>query len=163
MGMNLSQYARHRKARGLPGQTRQAVKRAVESGRIDLEPDGTIDPDKADRAWAERTKGSSFSIPKRAKAAATSFQRAKADLERAKAELAQLEVAKARGQLLEREAVEQALADAFGAVKAGLLSWPARLSTKVAGLKRRDDCRRVLAAEVDRLLAELAESVGGIG
>jgi hypothetical protein len=49
MGLSRRAYARHR------GVAENAVRKAIAAGRITLEPDGTIDPDKADRDWATRT------------------------------------------------------------------------------------------------------------
>jgi hypothetical protein len=49
MGVSRRAYARHR------GVAENAVRKAIASGRIELEPDGTIDPGKADRAWTRRT------------------------------------------------------------------------------------------------------------
>jgi len=49
MGLSRRAYAKHR------GVTENAVRKAIASGRIELEPDGTIDPVKADLAWAKQT------------------------------------------------------------------------------------------------------------
>ena len=49
MGLSRRAYARHR------GVAENAVRKAIASGRIELEPDGTIDPVRADLAWAKRT------------------------------------------------------------------------------------------------------------
>src|SRR5919108_216758 len=49
MGVSRRAYARHR------GVAENAVRKAIAAGRIELEPDGTIDPEKADQAWARRT------------------------------------------------------------------------------------------------------------
>jgi ElaB/YqjD/DUF883 family membrane-anchored ribosome-binding protein len=49
MGLSRRAYARHR------GVAENAVRKAIAAGRITLEPDGTIDPEKADRDWAART------------------------------------------------------------------------------------------------------------
>jgi hypothetical protein len=49
MGLSRRAYARHR------GVAENAVRKAIAAGRITLEPDGTIDPEKADRDWAVRT------------------------------------------------------------------------------------------------------------
>lgn len=46
MGLSRRAYARHR------GITENAVRKALAAGRISLEPDGSIDPAKADAAWA---------------------------------------------------------------------------------------------------------------
>lgn len=55
MGLTRRAYARHRKGKGLPGGSLQAVQRALERGRIHLEADGGIDPIRADREWADNT------------------------------------------------------------------------------------------------------------
>ena len=49
MGLSRRAYARHR------GVAENAVRKAIATGRIVLEPDSTIDPVKADRDWASRT------------------------------------------------------------------------------------------------------------
>lgn len=51
--MNISQYAEHRRC------SRQAVYKAMDEGRITREPDGSIDPVKADRQWADNTSPAS--------------------------------------------------------------------------------------------------------
>ncbi|MCA3582417.1 MAG: elements of external origin [Methylocystis sp.] len=45
MGLSRRAYARHR------GVSDMAVRKAIASGRITVEDDGTIDPERADRAW----------------------------------------------------------------------------------------------------------------
>ena len=49
MGLSIRAYARHR------GVSHVAVLRAAKAGRIPVEPDGTIDPAKADAAWQRST------------------------------------------------------------------------------------------------------------
>lgn len=49
MGMSIRAYARQR------GVTEGAVRKAIKSGRIPAEPDGTIDPVQADVAWERNT------------------------------------------------------------------------------------------------------------
>lgn len=55
MGLSLRAYARHRAELGLPGASLQAVQRARDKGRISLEPDGTVDPSRADQEWTANT------------------------------------------------------------------------------------------------------------
>lgn len=55
MGLSIRGYAQHRAARGLPGATHTAVRKAIKSGRITAEPDGTVDPARADAQWAGQT------------------------------------------------------------------------------------------------------------
>lgn len=55
MGLSQRAYALHRKRLGLPGGTLRAVQKAIESGRITLQADSTIDPVVADQQWRENT------------------------------------------------------------------------------------------------------------
>ncbi len=49
MGVSRREYAR------LRGVSESAVRKAIASGRISVEADGSIDPERADRQWDERT------------------------------------------------------------------------------------------------------------
>lgn len=49
MGLSQRKYAQHR------GVSHTAVAKAIREGRITLEPDGTIDPGKADKQWQTNT------------------------------------------------------------------------------------------------------------
>ena len=49
MGISIRAYARHR------GVTDTAVRKAIQTGRITPEADGTIDSARADRDWARNT------------------------------------------------------------------------------------------------------------
>lgn len=49
MGLSIRAYARHR------GVSHVAVQKAIKAGRIPVEPDGTVDPAKADAAWKRAT------------------------------------------------------------------------------------------------------------
>lgn len=74
MGVSRREYARRR------GVSESAVRKAILYGRITLEPDGSIDPERADREWDERTdpmqqRGSSA----RTFASANSARAARAD------------------------------------------------------------------------------------
>lgn len=55
MGMSRRAYAAHRKARGLPGGSHTAVGKAIDTGRISILADGTIDPAQADAQWSAST------------------------------------------------------------------------------------------------------------
>lgn len=50
-----AEYARHRKAHGLPGGSREAVRKAVDEGRISTI-NGLIDPAVADIQWEQNTR-----------------------------------------------------------------------------------------------------------
>ncbi len=55
MGLSIRGYAQHRGALGLPGASHTAVRKALAAGRITAEPDGSIDPVRADAQWAGQT------------------------------------------------------------------------------------------------------------
>lgn len=55
MGLSRRAYAAHRKARGLIGGSDAAVRKAIATGRIDVEADGSINPSRADAQWAAST------------------------------------------------------------------------------------------------------------
>ena len=55
MGISIRAYARNRRARGMSGGSDAAVRKAIRTGRIMLNSDGTVDAERADREWAART------------------------------------------------------------------------------------------------------------
>ena len=55
MGLSIRAYARHRGALRLPGASHTAVRKAIATGRITPEADGTIDPATADVQWVGQT------------------------------------------------------------------------------------------------------------
>lgn len=55
MGLSIRAYAQSRAVRGLPGGSHTAVRKAIASGRVTPEPDGTIDPERADAQWSGQT------------------------------------------------------------------------------------------------------------
>jgi len=68
MGLSIRAYAQHR------GVSHTAVAKAIKAGRISVEPDGKIDPAKADAQWARNTLPSqnlNTSAPKPAAKVAT--------------------------------------------------------------------------------------------
>ena len=59
MGMSIRAYAQHR------GVSHEAVRKAIAAGRIHKEPDGRIDPAKADAQWQQHTRPAPLSSAKR--------------------------------------------------------------------------------------------------
>ena len=55
-GLSIRAYAKLRKARGMDGGTPSAVHKALGDGRIRRNRHGNIDPDQADRDWAANTR-----------------------------------------------------------------------------------------------------------
>ena len=59
MGMSIRAYAQHR------GVSHEAVRKAIAAGRIQKEPDGSIDPAKADAQWQQHTRPAPLTSEKR--------------------------------------------------------------------------------------------------
>ena len=71
MGLSIRAYARHR------GVSHVAVKKAIDSGRITPEADGTIEPNRADLEWAQNTVPARKAAPVKAAPAAVESPRAR--------------------------------------------------------------------------------------
>ncbi len=74
----------------------------------------------------------------------------------AQAELAELELAKARGDLLTISDVERIVSTDYGKLRAQLLSMPGRLAPCVVGVKTMADATAAIDAEVRSVMAELS-------
>ena len=138
MGLSIRAYARHR------GVSHVAVKKAIDSGRITPEADGTIEPNRADLEWAQNTVSARKSPPaKTASAAAepaapalstggTSLLQARTVNEVVKAQTNKVRLAQLKGDLVDRS---QAIAHVFRLARTerdAWLNWPARISAEMA-------------------------------
>ena len=72
MGLSIRAYAAQR------GVSHTAVRKAVSSGRLTLEPDGSIDAAKADRSWVQNTDPSKTREPPKLKACSQRRHRCRA-------------------------------------------------------------------------------------
>lgn len=138
MGLTQSAYARHRKAEGLRGATRQAVSLAVKEGRIRLLPDGTIDADEADAMWEANsqtpadTAQTAAARPRNKRPdAEISYNDERARKERADADLRELKLAELRGELVRRDAVELAWAEVATQTRERVLAVPDRVTPRI--------------------------------
>lgn len=148
MGLSIRAYARHR------GVSHVAVKKAIDSGRIGIESDGTIDPDRADREWAQNTASSRKPVARAAppvadisrppvreaaepatpplSAGGTSLLQARTVNEVVKAQTNKVRLARLKGDLVDRS---QAIAHVFRLARTerdAWLNWPARISAQMA-------------------------------
>jgi len=150
MGLSLRAYARHR------GVSHVAVKKAIDTGRITPEADGTIEPNRADLEWAQNT----LSVRKAATAAkaaapsaerpkptprelpdpvvpatpggGTSLLQARTINEVVKAQTNKVRLAQLKGDLVDRS---QAIAHVFRLARTerdAWLNWPARITAQMA-------------------------------
>ena len=149
MGLSIRAYARHR------GVSHVAVKKAIDSGRITPEPDGTIEPNRADLEWAQNTVSSRKPVSAKTAPAAvepprarpieqaepaapvlstggTSLLQARTVNEVVKAQTNKVRLAQLKGDLVDRS---QAIAHVFRLARTerdAWLNWPARISAQMA-------------------------------
>ena len=149
MGLSIRAYARHR------GVSHVAVKKAIDSGRITPEADGTIEPNRADLEWAQNTVSTRKPTPAKTAPAAvesprarvmepaepaapvlstggTSLLQARTVNEVVKAQTNKVRLAQLKGDLVDRS---QAIAHVFRLARTerdAWLNWPARISAQMA-------------------------------
>lgn len=139
MGLSIRAYARHR------GVSDTAVHKAIRSGRITPEADGTVDAARADAEWARNTDAPNPPGTRQravtAKASAdsdapsgggTSLLQARTVNEVVKAQTNKLRLARLKGELVDRN---QAIAQVFKLARTerdAWLNWPARVSAQMA-------------------------------
>ena len=148
MGLSIRAYARHR------GVSHVAVKKAIDTGRITPEADGTIEPNRADLEWAQNTVAARKPVAaKTASPAAepirpasapvepvappltaggTSLLQARTVNEVVKAQTNKVRLAQLKGDLVDRS---QAIAHVFRLARTerdAWLNWPARISAEMA-------------------------------
>ncbi len=175
MGLSIRAYARHR------GVSHVAVLRAAKAGRVSLEPDGTIDPAKADISWERSTDpGRSRAKPEKLKPVAeaamgsvretlkeqglpasgnVTFVQARTAHEIAKAHLARLRLQRMKGELIDRARATALVFRMAREERDTWVNWPARVAALIAaelGVEAHP-MQKALETHVRAHLAELAE------
>ena len=169
MGISIRAYARHR------GVSDTAVHKAIRSGRITPEADGTIDPVRADREWERNTETPragtrqgpvTTRVPESEGEHApllptggTSLLQARTVNEVVKAQTNKVRLARLKGDLVDRA---QAIAHVFRLARTerdAWLNWPARVSAPLAASLDVDPhaLHMALEAAVREHLEELGE------
>lgn len=181
-----AEYARSRKDRGLPGGSREAVRKAVEEKRISVfGPDKLVDRELADSQWERNTRArqsphanapasagldlglaavgqgsGSAGAADRPPAAApvdTGYTEARARRERAEAEEAEMRTAKIRGTMVLREDVDRAMFEIMREVRDRLTSCARRIASEVASVSSAEACESIIDRE-HRITLELLVS-----
>ena len=174
MGISLRAYAR------LRGCSLTAVQKAIASKRITTLPDGTIDPERANKEWAKNTfagqtvnrtpaaareeripptpepqaaAGDPVAQYLRARAVKTSFE----------ARTAQLEFEERAGKLIQAVRASEYAATFSAIVKDGLMAMPDRMAPMLAAVDDEKVIHRMLAAEVSALLRKVSKAVADAG
>ena len=153
-GISLRAYARHRKELGLPGGSLSAVQKAVESGRIECLPDGSIDPERADLAWESGTSPRAAAGP----GGDSAYLRSRAMREAYEARLKKLAYEERAGSLVDAQAVEKEAFKKAQMIRDSLLSIPARLESILAAESDPVRVRAILDDELRSLLSGLADA-----
>jgi hypothetical protein len=176
MGLSLRAYARHR------GVSDSTVRKAIKTGRIRQEADGTIDPEQADRDWVNHTRSPAFTqAAKDAAAADTStdidspstasasvgatgkedqaFHKARLTNEVLKAQRQQLKLEEEKGKLIDRDKVLAHVFQLGRSERDAWLHWPTRIASQFAAEFDLDpqQVHRSLDNHVREHLLELAD------
>lgn len=163
-----AEYARSRKDRGLPGGSREAVRKAIDDGDISaFGPDKLIDQELADAQWARNRRarispqaaaggdlvdqaataspqGSSQPASTPVPAADSGYTAARARREIAEAEQSEIELRKMRGELVSSEDVGRAGFEIGRDLRDAMESSVNSLAAEVAALGSADACADVL-------------------
>lgn len=178
MGLSIRAYAKRR------GVSHVAVLKASKAGRIPLEPDGTIDPAKADAAWSHSSDPSRSQpkAPSRQRTHAVAdvavgsvretlkeqglpaggsvtFVQARTAHEIAKAHLARLRLQRMKGELIDRTRTTAVVFRLARQERDTWINWPARIAALMAselGIEAHA-MQKALETHVRAHLSELAE------
>ena len=166
-----AEYARHR------GVSRQAVLKAVRTGRIHLDPEGRIDRQQSDVAWmanSDPTRGGprragqihGMTVVREAPGTGTrtsvgvqpllpSLATSRAVREACRAKIAQLDYEERRGKLLDADRMRQAIIEVNRSTRDRMLAIPNRVAPILAAIDDAAEVRRVLAEEIRVACEEL--------
>ena len=169
--MSITAYARHR------GVSHVAVLKAIKTGRIAKETDGTIDPAKADAAWerntnqAQQRKPKKQSEPRRNDADAEapigppiinsgpSFAQSRAIKEAYNARLAKLSYEEKSGALVRTDSVKVAWFNTLRVLRDRALNLPDRLAPLLAAETDLKIVRDMLEKELRTILNDAADAI----
>jgi len=159
--LSVTDYAAHRRARGLRGCSRKAVYAALSKDWIVRESDGLIEAHAADRAWAAHTQAPSepeghVRMPNGDVLDMKQERALKIHQERIKLEL---QNKKTRGELIERDLVCAHWADVATTIREQILAIPDRLAAQVVAIDNGHAARELLKVELSHALTRLADDL----
>lgn len=166
MLMTRAQYAAHRGCR------EGAVQYALNAGRIQAQPDGRIESEKADRDWDENTDAlRARNLPRKANEPSgprnettIKFLVERTERERTMVELKKLELAVRQKDLVPRSEVEQAqrqIFECYRALRNACLEMPDRLAAELATETDMRQVREILHREIAAVFARAEATAGG--
>jgi hypothetical protein len=144
--MTIREYARHR------GVSHTAVRKAIASCRIELEPDGTIDPEKADAMWENRTRTDVNPKP----TGGPDYHQARAVKETYAAKLAKLEYEIKTGRLLNKDEVDVCFFNRARELRDRIQMIPRRVAARLAAETDARSVEDILDTEIREALVDLS-------
>ena len=147
------------------GVTEGAVRKAIKTGRITPNDDGTIDVDRADQEWKENTDEAKINTGLPAMAenipavnGKPSFAKIKTAHELYKAQLTQLALQEKKGQLINKDQVKAQVYKLGRQVRDSWMNWPARVSATMAAELGVDE--HALHQALERYVREHLNDIG---
>lgn len=178
MGLSIRAYAQHR------GVSHTAVAKAIKAGRISKEPDGTIDPAKADAQWARNTLPSQnlntsaskpaprvathpvstvssrdAQAPLETRATAPDYQTSRAIREAYAARLAKLEFEERTGKLISKAEVDVKFFQLARQLRDRLQQVPRKLAPEIVALVVADPDVRAVTDVLEVAIREALEDL----
>jgi hypothetical protein len=142
MGISRRAYARYR------GVSDMAVRKAIKSGRIVAESDGSIDPNKADTDWERNSRPTSKEV-------ASDYYASRAERESYLAAMAKLDLEEREGKLLDAEEVGKEAFSLARRVRDRLMLIPHRLGARMAMEADAMTAEQIIETELRKALEEL--------
>jgi len=156
MGLTITAYARHR------GVSHVAVLKAIKTGRIVKEPDGTIDAAKADAAWERNTNQAQQrgdQQPSSPISSGPSYAQSRAIKEAYNARLAKLEYEEKSGALVRNDSVKVTWFNVLRVLRDRLMTMPDRMAPLLAAEPESRKVRDLLENEMRQILEDAADVV----
>lgn len=171
MKLSISAYARHR------GVSHVAVHKAIKTGRIEREPDGTIDVAKADAAWQKNTNPAQKRKTEKDVVSALerpvdptpsgnhgvnsgpSFAQSRAIREAYNARLAKLSYEEKSGNLVKTDMVKVAWFNTLRVLRDRVLNMPDRMAPLLSAESDQKVIRDLLDKELRQILSDAADSI----
>jgi len=154
-GLSVRAYAAHRKRKRLQGGSPWSVHKAIQSGRIQRNRWGKIDPRDADRQWSEATDPSRN--PETSSAGSKVYQESRAIREAFAAKLARLEYEEKAGRLIDADQAQLATFREARIARDRALAIVPRLSAQLAGMNEERAIRRLLREELRAAFERIVE------
>lgn len=153
MGISMREYARKR------GVSHTAVQKAIKSGRIAKEPDGTIDPEKADAAWETNTRGRADGPALAGKPGAPDYKTSRAIRETYAARLAKLEFEEKSGKLISADEVSVTVFNLARQARDRLMQIPRKLAPEIVATVTSDPDARTVETLLEDAIREALEEL----